>query len=119
MVSSPPSTSPVPKTLNGNESDSAETSTPSARSDVIVVSIGRFLAPASPSKVILPRLRVDNGGTKRITVPAKPQSIVEDAVKVAGETLGDVVPPPTTSEPKVCNAASIRLLSLETSAPAN
>jgi hypothetical protein len=83
-----------------------------------VVSIGRFLAPSSPSKVTFPRLSVESGGTNRITVPAKPQSTVAEAFKVAGETVGEVLSPPETSAPKDFRAASIRLLSLETKAPA-
>jgi hypothetical protein len=40
----------------------------------MVVAIGLRLAAASPSKWTVPLWNPASGGTKRITVPAKPQS---------------------------------------------
>ena len=71
---SPPATSPLPRIEKG--SASPLTLTPSARSESIVVFMGRFLAARSPSKSICPVASEARAGTKRITVPARPQSMV-------------------------------------------
>ena len=44
IVTSPPRTAPVPCTVNGRRGSAASTSTPSARSDAIVCSMGRWRA---------------------------------------------------------------------------
>jgi hypothetical protein len=66
-----------------------------------------------------PWFKVDSGGTKRITVPARPQSMLVVACIAAGETEGEVVLPWVIVEPIDSSAASISLLSREISAPAN
>ena len=53
-----------------------------------------------------------------MTVPAKPQSIAASTFKLAGVTVGEVVLLPVTVEPSDSKAAIMRLLSLETKAPA-
>ena len=53
-----------------------------------------------------------------MTVPARPQSIVVSALKVAGVTVGEVVSASETVAPSERNAPIIRLLSRETRAPA-
>jgi hypothetical protein len=62
--------------VNGSELVSEVTSAPNACIDSIVVFIGRALAPASPSKLTCPSTSIDSGGTNRMTVPARPQSIL-------------------------------------------
>ncbi len=54
---------------------SSVTSTPSERSESIVVRIGRRRADASPSNPTGPSARAATGGMNRMTVPASPQSI--------------------------------------------
>jgi hypothetical protein len=61
---------------------------------------------------------VARGGTKRITVPAKPQSMVVEASRVAGVTVGLVVFAPEMFAPRLRRASIIKLLSRETRAPA-
>ena len=87
ITSSPPTTEPLPLRVNGSEPVAASsTSTPSARSEEMVVCIGRLRAAASPSKVTSPVARVAIGGTKRITVPARPQLMVAGPSSGFGET---------------------------------
>jgi hypothetical protein len=57
-----------------------------------VVFIGLLRAASSPSKVISPAKRAAIGGTKRMTVPAKPQSILVfrellESMSVVGGTI--------------------------------
>ena len=50
----------------------------------IVAPIGRRRAPSSPSNVVGPRASAATGGRKRMTVPARPQSIVVRAEELLG-----------------------------------
>ena len=75
IITRPPAGSP-PCTVNGMvPRPSSSTSTPSARRDRIVVAIGRARARGSPSKRTGPSASAATGGRKRISVPARPQSI--------------------------------------------
>jgi hypothetical protein len=70
----------------------SSTDTPKALKESIVVFIGLLRAASSPSKVITPANRAAIGGTKRITVPANPQSILvfralEPSMSVVGVTI--------------------------------
>ncbi|CAB5035207.1 unannotated protein [freshwater metagenome] len=71
MTTSPPVTEPVPHTVNGSVS-SPMIDTPSDRKALSVVAIGRTRAPSSPSNETSPVANAATGGTKRMTVPAKP-----------------------------------------------
>ena len=104
--------------MNGSESDSAETSTPRARSESMVVCIGRRLAPSSPSKEIRPSASVLSGGTKRITVPASPQSISAGPVSFPGVTKRSV-PCHSNAIPRDSRAWIINLESRDTSGATN
>ena len=66
----------------------ASTSTPSERRPWTSPPIGRPRAASSASKTVGPRARAATAGTKRMTVPASPQSIVVDPVNsAAGVTI--------------------------------
>ena len=64
---------PVPWTVNGRPAPS--TSTPRARSASSTSPTGRCRMCGSPSKSTTPVARPATGGRKRITVPARPQSM--------------------------------------------
>ena len=83
MSTAPPATDPAPCTRNGNPSPSM--STPRPRSASSNGAIGRTRACSSPSKVTAATPKPASGGTKRSTVPARPQSIRASAA-------GEIVP---------------------------
>jgi hypothetical protein len=75
MVTSPPSTRPVPYTVSGSPPPSAESMrTPTERSASTSGPSGRFRAYGSPSKDTGPPASPATGGMKRMTVPASPTS---------------------------------------------
>jgi hypothetical protein len=89
-----------------------ETSTPRDRSESTVVFIGLDLAARSPSKETFPLARAAIGGTKRITVPANPQSIC------AGPAIGfgvirSELGVDSISDPRLLRASIIKLESLD------
>ncbi len=110
----PPSTCPVPSIANGRVSPF--TDTPSARSESMVVFIGRLRAARSPSKSICPLARVARAGTNLMTVPAKPQSILAGPDKGRGVTKA-VVPDTSISVPSVRRASIIKEESREIRRP--
>ena len=113
IFSTPPETVPVPKTLNGRELESL-TLAPSARKDSMVVCIGLSLAPSSPSKTTSPIASIASGGTKRITVPANPQSILTSPASCFGVTTRSS-PCHSKWVPKASRALIIRSESLDRS----
>lgn len=72
MVTSPPRTEPVPAMPKGSVRPS--TATPRSRRADRMVSTGRARICSSPSTVTVPWASAAIGGTKRMTVPANPQS---------------------------------------------
>ena len=115
ICTAPPATDPVPCTRNGRPSPS--TSTPRPRSASSNGLIGRTRACSSPSKVTAATPSAASGGTKRNTVPARPQSI-----RVSGG--GAIVPltssssaGPSTRRPSASSASIIRSVSRLRSAP--
>ena len=80
----PPGTCPAPPTVNGRRSPS--TRTPSARRAVRTSPTGRVRMCGSPSKATSPSASPATGGTKRVTVPASPQSTATPPVSRAGST---------------------------------
>ena len=92
-------------------------STPRPRSPFSNGAIGRTRACSSPSKVTVARPSAANGGTKRSTVPARPQSM-------RACDGGEIVPPtvsssadPSTRRPSVRSAPIISSVSRLRSAP--
>ena len=73
----PPARDPVPVTVAGSRPGSPCPLTGTLRSDSApsTGAMGRSRACGSPSKVKEPRARAASGGTKRMTVPASPQSM--------------------------------------------
>ena len=102
MVSSPPRTEPVATIVNGKAPrPSSSTSTPKARSESMVVAIGRRRAPSSPSNVIRPAASAAKGGTNLITVPARPQSmVVSTRPSASASKLTSSSPPAPVAKPK-------------------
>src|SRR5256885_2322174 len=106
MVTSPPGTAPVPCRVNGRVSPSSRT--PKARNAFSTVPMGRSRARGSPSNRISPSASAAAGGTNRITVPARPQSIAAGPrkplcrPKVTVPSAED-----STGTPRARNAASI------------
>src|SRR4051794_632909 len=89
-------------------------STPSARSASSRPDMGRVRACGSPSKLTVPVARAATGGTKRITVPARPQSTAP-AWRSPGLT-SQLGPEVSTSAPKAVSALAISSVSRERSA---
>src|SRR5271156_7035141 len=115
ISTAPPATDPAPCTRNGKLSPSM--STPRPRSAFSNGAIGRPRACSSPSKVTAANPSAASGGTKRNTVPARPQS-----TRVSG--AGAIVPltasssaGPWTRRPSVSSAPIIRSVSRLRSAP--
>ena len=75
ITTSPPGSAPVAATVNGSRSPSMRA--PSALSASSTVPIGRSRARGSPSKRTGPSASAAAGGTKRMTVPASPQSTLD------------------------------------------
>ena len=86
----PPATDPVPCTRNGRPSPSSATPRPRIASSR--GAIGRARACSSPSNVTTSAPSAATGGTKRSTVPARPQSM-----RRAG--CGPIAPPTDRSVP--------------------
>ena len=72
MATVPPATDPLPWTRKGRPVPSIRT--PRPRSASSSGAMGRARACSSPSKVHRPSASAASGGTKRKTVPARPQS---------------------------------------------
>ena len=117
IATSPPRTAPEPHRLKGRAPrPSSLTSTPSARSESIVVRMGRRRAASSPSKATGPRASAATGGRKRMTVPASPTSmLVEPVSSAAGVTRrsGPYAPSPGTSSTPTPSARSAAIMSAE------
>ena len=111
---------PLELTVNGSrpaEVAGCSTETPRARSESIVVAIGRRFAASSPSNSTEPACKPASGGTKRITVPASPQSIATASaafVESIGETTIESVRR-SNRAPREVSAAIINSLSREIS----
>jgi hypothetical protein len=103
MTRWPPRTSPEPSTTNGKDDgvppSSADTATPSAFSASMMVPMGRLRACGSPSNTLAPLRSAASGGTNRITVPARPQSIVA-ADGAASARSGDLQIRPESAVPR-------------------
>src|SRR6201999_4565065 len=115
MSTAPPATDPAPCTRNGNPSPAM--STPRPRSASSNGAIGRTRACSSPSKLTAATPNPASGGTKRSTVPARPQSIRASA---AGEIVPLIVSSaadPSTRRPNAPSAPIIRSVSRLRSAP--
>src|SRR6478735_5208639 len=122
MTRWPPRTSPEPWTVNGRDDagppSGALTATPRPARASIMVPIGRLRACGSPSKRDAPRTRAATGGTNRITVPARPQSI---AVSAAAASMligrisrsGPKAPSPGTSVTVAPNCRRASIISAE------
>ncbi len=100
---------------------SSSTVAPRARSASMSAPMGRTLAPGSPSKVMGRRspskpARRASGGTKRITVPASPQSMDTPPCNGPG-VIVHASAPTSTETPSARRASIIRAESRETSPP--
>ena len=83
----PPRTDPRPRTVKGSAPRPASsTSTPRPRRAASTSPTGRLRMCGSPSKATSPSARAATGGTKRITVPARPQSTWAGPRSVPGLT---------------------------------
>src|SRR6478735_341846 len=122
MTRWPPRTSPEPWTVNGNDDagppSGAVTATPRPARASMMVPMGRLRACGSPSKRDSPRRSAATGGTKRMTVPARPQSIAVSAD--AGSMLigtisrsGPKAPSPGTSVTVAPNCRRASIISAE------
>ena len=122
MTRWPPRTSPVPWTVNGNDDagppSGAVTATPRPARASIMVPMGRLRACGSPSKRDSPRRSAATGGTKRMTVPARPQSIAVSAA-AASMLIGTIsrsgpkAPSPGTSVTVAPNCRRASIISAE------
>ena len=116
MTTVPPRTAPVPRMVKGSDpAPASSTATPSAASAPSTSPTGRLRMCSSPSKETEPVESPAIGGTKRITVPASPQSTWASAVKAAGLTSqsSDEV---STRAPRAVSPSAIRSVSRERSA---
>src|ERR1700742_3801483 len=111
----PPATDPVPRTWNGKPSPS--TSTPRPRSAFNNGTIGRTRACSSPSNVTAARPSAASGGTKRNTVPARPQSMRASGVGAIVPLTASSSAGPSTRRPSAFSAPIIRSVSRLRSAP--
>lgn len=84
ISTTPPSGMPSEVTVKGRVLFS--TFTPSVRSASRMLVIGRMRACSSPSKWTGPLAKAATGGTKRITVPARPQSMEPEDSSAGGST---------------------------------
>src|SRR6478735_2947097 len=109
----PPGTEPEPRTANGRASPS--TPTPRVRRAPRISPIGRLRMCASPSNETTPVDSPAIGGTKRITVPANPQSTVASRSNAPGVTTQSS-PAVSTADPSDVSAAAISEVSRERSA---
>ena len=114
MLSSQAEILPRPWTVNGSVL-SPSTSMPKARSDAIVVAIGRSRARGSPSKVTAASLSAASGGTKRMTVPASPQSMEMSPGALGPGVTSHASSPWAMSAPNAVSASAISLVSRATS----
>ncbi len=90
---SPPVTSPVASIMNGSRPvPRSWMVTPRSLRDSMTVAIGRRRECASPSKVISPWARHAAGGRNRITVPARPTSMVAGPRMKCGVTATVTLP---------------------------
>ena len=125
MCTVPPATDPCPRTVNGNPSPSI--STPSSRNPLSRGAIGRERACSSPSNVTADEPCADepnaddpraaSGGTKRSTVPARPQSMRACGPGLSSPLTANSVPSPLMRRPSVLSAPIIRSVSRLRSAP--
>src|SRR5271169_3743434 len=118
ISTAPPATDPAPRTRNGRPSPS--TSTPRPRSAFSNGVIGRTRACSSPSNVTNlpgPRPIAASGGTKRNTVPARPQSIRASGAGAIVPLTASSSAGPWTRRPSVSSAPIIRSVSRLRSAP--
>jgi hypothetical protein len=111
----PPATDPLPCTRNGRPSPSS--ATPSPRIASSSGEIGLALACSSPSKVTTSAPSAATGGTKRSTVPARPQSMVAPGAGPIAPPTDRSVREPSTVTPRVRRAPIIRSVSRLRSAP--
>src|ERR1700722_10895356 len=118
ISTAPPATDPAPRTWNGRPSPS--TSTPRPRSAFNNGAIGRTRACASPSNVTTlpgPRPIAASGGTKRNTVPARPQSMRASGGGAIVPLTASSSAGPSTRRPSASSAPIIRSVSRLRSAP--
>src|SRR4051794_29126280 len=116
MITRPPRTRPRPSTLNGSTPrPSSSTTTPSPRRPRSTSCMGRDRACGSPSKSTGPSASAATGGTKRITVPARPQWTLTPPWSRAGVTFQSS-PSLSTPAPIWPSAAAINSVSRERSA---
>ena len=110
----PPRREPAPATVNGRLSP--VTSAPRARSASRTVAWGRTRAAGSPSNVEVPVASAASGGTKRMTVPARPHS-TSAPCRLPGVTTRSVSPGaggpvgPSIRVPSAVSAPIIRSVS--------
>ena len=116
MTTCPPCTDPVPRTSNGKAPRPASSmSTPRVLSAASTSPTGRLRMCGSPSKATRPDDSPATGGTKRSTVPARPQSTSASRSNGPGVT-GQSAPDVSTRAPSAVSAAAIRVVSRERSA---
>ena len=116
ICTSPPRTRPWPMTVNGiAPRPSSSISTPRPRSACSTSCIGRSRACGSPSKTTGPSASAASGGTKRMTVPASPQSMVSGPRNGPG-VIFQSSPLSSTEAPRSVSARAISWVSRETRA---
>ena len=110
----PPVSAP-PTTVNGTPAPVRSTWAPSATRTSSRGAIGRARACSSPSKTVAPSARAARGGTKRITVPASPQSTLPPPRRRPGSRCHAAGSASSTATPSARSAPTMREVSRETS----